>query len=73
MSNVIKNLVNAARHFTATDFAVFKICLLTIGILLGAYFSTFFLNYITIVWVVAVLTWLILIIQVVRYFKKPKD
>ncbi len=73
MSNAIKNLVNTARRFTAADFAVFKICLLAVGILLGAYFSAFFLKYITVVWIAAAITALTLIIQVIRYFKRPKN
>ncbi len=72
MNNVIKNLVNAARHFTATDFGVFKICLLAIGILLGSYFSLFFLKYITLVWIIGIAAWIILIIQIIRYFNNPK-
>lgn len=70
MINVIKNLINAAHHFTAIDFAVFKICLLSVGILLGTYFSIFFQNYITLICIVVVFTWLILIIRVYRYLGK---
>jgi small multidrug resistance family-3 protein len=73
MSNIIRNLVHAAHRFTGADFAVFKICLLAIGILLGAYFSSFFLKYISAIWIVAILTWLILMIQIVRYYKKRKQ
>lgn len=70
MKNFINKLVNAAHQFTGLDFAIFKICLLTIGILLGAYFSVFFLKYISIIWVVAIVTWCILIIKVIRYYKR---
>lgn len=70
MTNVIKKMINAAHNFKAMDFAVFKICLLSVGILLGTYFSIFFQNYITLIWVVAVLTWVILIIQVYLYLGK---
>lgn len=70
MNNFIKNLLNAARRFTATDFAVFKICLLSIGILLGSYFSCFFQNYVSVLWIVAVIAWLVLMVQIIRYYKR---
>jgi len=70
---LIKRSLDAAHRFTAWDYAFFKICLLALGIIFGAYFSSFFLKYISIVWIVFAVTWVILIIQVIRYFKKPKD
>ncbi len=69
MSNLIKNLVNAARRFSGMDFAIFKVCLLTIGILLGAYFSDFFTKYILEVWIIAIAAWIILMGQIVRHYK----
>lgn len=72
MKNLIRNLVNIARQFTSTDFAVFKICLLSIGILFGAYFSMFFMNNIIWIWVIAVITWLVLVIRIIELYKKPK-
>lgn len=72
MSSVIKNLLKAARHFSGTDFAIFKICLLTIGILLGIYFYSFFIEYISIIWVIAILSWLILMFNIIRYYKRMK-
>lgn len=70
MSNLIKHLVDTARHFTGADFAVFKICLISIGILLGSYFGAFFLEYISFIWLIAMITWGILIIRVFRNYKK---
>lgn len=70
MSNIIKNLTNAARHFSSADFAVFKICLLSIGVLLGVYFFGFFLRHLLVVWGIAVITWLFLMFRIIHYFKK---
>jgi small multidrug resistance family-3 protein len=67
---LINNLMNAVRHYTAMDFAVFKICLVAIGILLGTYFAAFFTNYIVVVWIIAAVAWLTLIIQTARYYGK---
>jgi len=72
MSDVIKKLMNAAHRFTVVDFGALKICMLFIGILLGVYFSSFFMKYITIIWIVTILAWLILIVQVIRYLRKQK-
>ena len=70
MGNVIKNLIEAARHFTGSEFAVFKICLLSIGILLGSYFSSFFMEYTSMVWVVGVITLVCLINQTIGHYKR---
>jgi len=58
MSNLITSLLKAARQFTIVDFGAFKICLLSIGILLGTYFSNFFSANISIIWIIAIITWL---------------
>lgn len=73
MNNFITNLMNAARKFTVTDFAIFKICLLAIGVLLGTYFSSFLTEHILIIWIIAAITYVILMIQVIRYYKKSKN
>ncbi len=67
MCNLIKNAMNAVRKFTVVDFAIFKIYLVLVGILFGAYFSTFFLKHIFIVWVVAVIALIIVLVQLIRY------
>ena len=67
MANFIKNMTNAARKFTTVDFAVFKIYLVAVGILLGLYFSDFFIRYITIVWVVAVVALIFILFKLIRY------
>ncbi len=59
-------MMKAVRKFTALDFAIFKICLCAIGVLLGAYFSAFFLKHICIVWIIAVVCYVILMIRLIR-------
>lgn len=74
MANVIKKLIASAHHFTGADFAVFKICLIFIGILLGSYFRDFFMQFTLIVWVVAVISLVWLINQTIRYYNiKSKE
>lgn len=70
MSNLIKNLMNAARHFSVMDFVAMKLYLLCIGILLGSYFSSFFMKYIGLVWIVLTLAFVILIFRTSSLYKK---
>lgn len=50
--------LNAARKYTLMDFGCLKIAVLSCGILLGAYFASFFMNIVGIVWVVFILSFL---------------
>ncbi len=70
MTNIIKDLIAVARRFTGYDFAIFKITLLSAGILLGAYFSSFFIANIAVVWIVGVLCWVLLMLQIIRYYRQ---
>ena len=45
MSAIIQRLLKAARKYTVIDYVLFKITLVSFGILLGAYFARFFLNF----------------------------
>ncbi len=67
MYNFFKNSLNSARKFTVVDFGIFKTYLVAVGILLGAYFSPFFLKYICAVWTVAIIGLVFILIQLVRY------
>lgn len=72
MSNIIKKLMNAARYFTVADFTIFKLYLLSAGILLGAYFSSFFLNCITLFWIIAIGGGIYLIGRTFTNYHKPE-
>ena len=67
MANFISNMTDAARKFTTVDFGIFKIYLVAVGILLGLYFGDFLLKYITIVWIVAVVTLIFILAKLIRY------
>lgn len=58
MSAFIKRLLKAARKYTVMDYAFLKITLVSFGILLGAYFSQFFLNHTSFLWVIFILSYL---------------
>jgi small multidrug resistance family-3 protein len=73
MKNLISRLLHAAHHFTGFDFAVLKISLIFIGILLGAYFSNFFQTWIVVVWIIAITSLAAILIITIRKTKEPKD
>ena len=57
MQAFIKRLYKAAKQYTFMDYACLKTALFTLGLLLGAYFSKFILNYTTLLWVVFLLSY----------------
>lgn len=67
MCNFIKNSLDLVRKFTAVDFGVLKIYLISIGVLLGVYFSAFFVKYISVVWIIAAITFIIILVRLARY------
>ncbi len=67
MCSLINTLMNAMRKFTVVDLGLFKIYLVSVGVLLGSYFSAFFIRHISVVWTVAVVTLIIVVVQLVRY------
>jgi hypothetical protein len=72
MKNLISRMLGAARHFTGFDFAVFKICLLCTGLLLGSYFAPFFHAWIIPVWILAAISAVSLWIIILRNMRGPK-
>ena len=58
MTTLIERLLKAARKFTVMDYVCFKITLVSFGIILGAYFSNFFLCYTAFLWVIFIVSFL---------------
>jgi hypothetical protein len=58
MTTLIERLLKAARKFTVMDYVCFKITLVSLGIILGAYFANFFLSYTFFLWVVFIVSFL---------------
>lgn len=56
MNALIQRVLKAARQYTLFDYAGLKITLIFLGILLGAYFSEFFLDKVTLVWIAFILS-----------------
>lgn len=65
MKRIIEYLLSAVRKFTVCDFAVLKLFLCIVGILLGMYFHEFFRSFEIWVWGIAVILWITVLIRLV--------
>jgi len=54
----IQRIMKAAKKYTTIDFACLKIAVLSFGILLGGYFSAFFLDHTFFLWIVFLISFL---------------
>lgn len=72
MKDFINSITNAARKFNPLDYAIFKICMISVGIIIGTYLSSFIINYISIIWVVVLITCIYIMFQLLRYTIQDK-
>ncbi len=72
MKRLINRMMGAVRLYTPFDFAIFKIYIFVIGILFGFYFAPFWAEYITVVWGVAIVSCVVVIMQLIRYAVKNR-
>ncbi|WP_026691318.1 hypothetical protein [Alteribacter aurantiacus] len=66
----VHEVFESTRRYNMLDFSFLKVCLFAMGVLFGVYFSSFFLSYLPVVWIVAILSFLYLI---VRTFKRGES
>jgi len=57
MGKLIAKLMDSAKKYNVWDYGWFKMTLCSFGILLGAYFSQFFLRYIYIIWILFIVSY----------------
>jgi len=57
MKNLINKALKSTRNYNIFDFGCLKISLMSFGILVGAYFSKFFLNNILLVWTIFIISY----------------
>jgi uncharacterized membrane protein len=70
MKGFMDKAFHAGRKYTALDFAIFKLCLISLGILAGAYFAHFFLNLTTLLWIIFILSYIFVMYRTfVKYWK----
>lgn len=58
MKNLINKLLGAAKKYTVLDYGFLKITLISFGILIGTYFSNFFSNYTSLLWIIFLISYL---------------
>ena len=71
MREFINRALEAAKHYNVWDWGCLKVTLASIGILLGAYFAQFFMQYIYFVWAIFILSYVwIMGITFFKYWNK---
>ena len=70
MKNLINKLLDAAKKYTVLDYSCLKITLVSLGILIGTYFSNFFSNYTSLLWIIFLISYIWIIY---RTFIKHKN
>lgn len=58
MKEFINQVLKSARNYTVWDYGILKISLTSLGILLGTYFSQFFIKNILWVWIVYLISFI---------------
>lgn len=64
MKKLIEFALGKASKFGILDYGIFKLCLFTLGVIFGAYFSSFFLEYISIVWILFIVSYIYLMYKI---------
>lgn len=70
MKKLINKLLGAAKKYTVLDYSLLKLTLISLGILIGTYFSNFLSNYTLIIWIIFLISYIVIIY---RTFIKHKN
>lgn len=70
MFDFIKKIIGAANKYTLWDYFCLKTTVLSLGILMGTYFSDFFMNYALFLWAILLVTYVCIIYR--TFFKLMK-
>ncbi len=70
MKNFLNNMLERTQKYNLLDFSALKTALVAVGILIGAYFSEFFLDNITIVWIIFGVTYLFIMYKTFVAYRK---
>ena len=70
MFNFIRKMIEAANKYTFWDYFFLKTTLLSLGMLIGTYFSNFFINYTFFLWAVFLITYVCIMYR--TFFKLMK-
>ena len=70
MRRFIESAMRATKKYTVFDFGILKITLVSFGILLGAYFSEFFLRHTVTLWIVFLVTYIFIWYKTMIAYKR---
>ena len=65
MKKLINKLLGAAKNYTVLDYSLLKISLISLGILIGTYFSNFFSNYTSLLWIIFLVSYIWIIYRTI--------
>lgn len=66
MVKLLDRLLNSARKYTIFDYSCLKITLISLGMILGAYFSKFILSNIDFLWVIFTLSLIYILYSTIK-------
>lgn len=58
MKSLLDKLLGATKKYTILDYSCLKLSLISLGILIGTYFSNFFLNYTSLLWIIFIVSYI---------------
>lgn len=58
MKNLINKLLGATKKYTVLDYGLLKITLISLGILIGTYFSNFSSNHTSLLWIIFIISYI---------------
>lgn len=70
MRHFIESAMRATKKYTVLDFGILKVTLVSFGILLGTYFSEFFLRHTGTLWIVFLVTYIFIWYKTMVAYKR---
>jgi len=70
MKKFIGNILNSTKKYNIWDYTWLKICLFSLGIIFGVYFTTFFTSCISIIWAIFIISYLWIMYKTFVKYKK---
>ncbi len=67
---MLKNLLAATGYYSIWDWGCLKMALVSLGILFGLYFRSFFLEYTTLIWIVFLFCYISIGYRTLKLFKQ---
>lgn len=68
----IKRLNSTLKYFKIVDSAMFKVCLISLGMLLGIYFSDSLIDYTNLIWFIFAASTVFILTKVFKYYRDVK-